>query len=77
MAKTVIKVENLSKQYRPGNVGLGTISHYINRWYQTTVRRREGPYFKIGEADDRTVKEESDFIWPLGNINFELENFKN
>jgi len=73
MSDTVIKVENLSRQYRPGNVGLGTISHDVNRWYQTTIRRREDPYLKIGEANGHSVKEESEYVWPLHDINFEVK----
>ena len=73
MSDTVIKVENLSKQYRPGNVGLGTISHDINRWYQTTIRRREDPYLKIGEDNGRSVKGESEYVWALRDINFEVK----
>lgn len=69
----VIKVENLSKQYRLGNVGLGSLSHDLNRWYQTTLRGREDPYLKIGEANDRSVKGESDYVWALQNINFEVK----
>lgn len=73
MANTVIKVENLSKQYRLGNVGLGTISHDVNRWYQTTIRRREDPYLKIGEENDRSVKGISEYVWALRDINFEVK----
>lgn len=73
MSNTVIKVENISKQYRLGNVGLGTLSHDINRWYQTTIRRREDPYLKIGETNDRAVKGESEYVWALRDINFEVQ----
>ena len=70
---TVIKVENLSKQYRLGNVGLGTISADLNRWYQTSLRGREDPYLKIGETNDRAVKGISDYVWALRDINFEVK----
>lgn len=73
MSDTVIKVENISKQYRLGNVGLGSLSHDINRWYHTTIRSREDPYLKIGDANDRSVKGESDYIWALRDINFEVK----
>ena len=69
---TVIKVENISKQYRLGNVGLGTLSHDLNRWYQTTLRRKEDPYLKIGEANDRSQKGNSEYVWALRDINFEV-----
>ncbi|MEO8416653.1 MAG: ABC transporter ATP-binding protein [Ginsengibacter sp.] len=70
---TVIKVENLSKQYRLGTVGTGTIGHDLNRWYQTTVRRRDDPYLKIGEENDRSVKGGSEYVWALRDINFDVK----
>jgi len=69
---TVIKVENLSKQYRLGQVGTGTISHDVNRWWHN-IRGKENPYLKIGESNDRTVKGESDYVWALKDINFEVK----
>lgn len=69
---TVIKVENLSKQYRLGQVGTGTISHDINRWWHR-LRGKEDPYLKIGEANDRTVKGDSEYVWALKDINFEVQ----
>ena len=69
---TVIKVENLSKQYRLGQVGTGTISHDVNRWWHK-IRGKEDPYLKIGESNDRTVKGDSDYVWALKDINFEVK----
>jgi len=68
----VIKVENLSKQYRLGQVGTGTISHDVNRWWHK-IRGKEDPYLKIGESNDRTLKGESDYVWALKDINFEVQ----
>jgi lipopolysaccharide transport system ATP-binding protein len=69
---SVIKVENLSKQYRLGTVGTGTLSHDLNRWWHR-VRGKEDPYLKIGEANDRATKGNSDYVWALRDINFEVE----
>jgi lipopolysaccharide transport system ATP-binding protein len=49
----VIRIENLSKQYRLGLVGTGTLSHDINRWWHR-VRGKEDPYLKVTEVNDRT-----------------------
>jgi lipopolysaccharide transport system ATP-binding protein len=68
----VIKVENISKQYRLGQVGTGTLSHDINRWW-SKVRGKEDPYLKIGEANDRTKTGNSDYVWSLKDINFEVK----
>lgn len=69
----VIKVEDLSKQYRLGNVGTGTLSHDLNRWWQTAILRKEDPYLQIGEANDRAVKGSSEYVWALQDINFEVK----
>jgi len=67
-----LKAENISKQYRLGQVGTGTLSHDLNRfWHQ--IRGKENPYLKIGEANDRTSKGDSEYVWSLCDINFEIE----
>ena len=71
MSKVVIKVENLGKQYRLGDVGTGTISNDLNRWWHK-VRGKEDPYLKIGDVNDRTKKGESDLVWAIKDINFEV-----
>lgn len=69
---TVIKVENLSKQYRLGDVGTGTLSHDLKRWWYQ-VRGKEDPYLRIGETNDRARKGESDYVWALKDINFDVK----
>lgn len=72
MKKLAIKAENISKQYRLGEVGTGTLSHDLNRfWYK--IRGKEDPYLIIGETNDRSKKGESDYVWSLRDLNFEIE----
>lgn len=68
----ILKVENISKQYRLGTVGTGTLSHDLNRWWHA-IRGKEDPYLKIGEANDRSTKATSDYVWALQDISFEVE----
>ena len=72
MSNTVIKVENVSKQYRLGQVSTGTISHDINRWWHV-LRGKEDPYLKIGEVNDRTKIGNSDYVWALKDMNFDVK----
>ncbi|HNP33341.1 MAG TPA: ABC transporter ATP-binding protein [Flavobacterium sp.] len=72
MKKLAIKAENISKQYRLGEVGTGTISHDLNRFWHK-LRGNEDPYLKIGDSNDRTSKGNSDYVWSLRDINFEVE----
>jgi len=67
----ILKAENISKQYRLGTVGTGTLSHDLNRWWHT-IRGKEDPYLKVGETNDRSSKGNSDYVWALQDINFEV-----
>ncbi len=71
MSEIILKVENVSKQYRLGQVGTGTITHDLNRWW-AKMRGKEDPFLKIGETNDRSIKGDSDYVWALQNINFEV-----
>ena len=70
---TAIKFENISKQYRLGVVSTQTLSHDLNRWWKMNVRGQEDPYLKIGEVNDRAHKGESEYVWALKDINFEVQ----
>ena len=68
-----IEFENVSKQYRLGLVGTGTLAHDIRRFWVTNILRQEDPYLKIGETNDRTSKGNSDYVWALRDITFNVE----
>ena len=67
----VLKAENISKQYRLGQIGTGTLSHDLVRFWHK-VRGKEDPYLKVGAANDRTSGETSGYVWALKDINFEI-----
>lgn len=68
-----IEFNNVGKQYRLGRVGTGTLSHDLNRWWQTSILGKEDPYLKIGEVNDRSTKGHSDYVWALKDISFKVE----
>lgn len=72
MSDIVIKAENIGKLYKLGEIGTGTISHDLNRWW-ARMRGKEDPFAKIGQANDRTVKGDNDWVWALQDINFEVK----
>ena len=67
-----VKVENLSKIYRLGEIGTGTISHDLERWLKVKVLGREDPFLSIGETNDRALKGDSNVVYSLKDINFEI-----
>ncbi len=72
MSNTILKFEDISKQYRLGLIGTGTLSHDLNRWWYR-IRGKEDPYLKVGQANDRATKGDSQYVWALKDINLEVK----
>tara|TARA_B100000767_G_C19774175_1_gene541705 strand:- start:3911 stop:5170 length:1260 start_codon:yes stop_codon:yes gene_type:complete len=71
MSEIVIKVENLTKIYRLGQVGTGTISHDLNKWWYK-VAGKDDPYTKVSQINDRTQLSKSNYVYALKDVNFQL-----
>lgn len=52
-------------------MGTGSLAHDLNRSWQR-LRGKEDPYLMIGETNDRTIKGNSEYVWALKDINFEV-----
>ena len=72
MSEIVLQVENVSKQYRLGQVGTGTIAQDLNRWWHM-LRGKEDPYLKVGDINDKSARGGSDFVWSLKDICFDVK----
>jgi lipopolysaccharide transport system ATP-binding protein len=72
MSDIAIKAEEIGKLYKLGEIGTGTISHDLNRWW-ARMRGKEDPFAKIGEENDRAAKGGSDWVWALKDVNFEVK----
>lgn len=72
MKNIILKAENISKQYRLGQVGTGTIKHDFNRFWHK-IRGKEDPYLKVGAVNDRSSKVKEEYVWALRDINFEVQ----
>ena len=70
---TAIEFNNISKQYRLGLVSTQTLSHDLNRWWQTSVLHKEDPYLKVGSVNDRSKAADSEYVWALRDIDFKVE----
>lgn len=72
MSDIILKVEDISKQYRLGLVGTGSLQHDIKRsWYK--VRGKEDPFLKVGSVNDRSAEATENYIWALKDIDFEVK----
>jgi lipopolysaccharide transport system ATP-binding protein len=70
MSKTIIRVENISKAYRLGQIGTGTLSDDIKVWW-AKARGKPNPLLKIGQEDHGN--REGEYLWALKDINFTVE----
>ena len=71
MAETVIEIHNLSKLYRLGQVGSGTLRNDLHRWWQL-ARGKEDPFLRLGQENIRDQKG-SEFVWALKDVSFEVK----
>jgi lipopolysaccharide transport system ATP-binding protein len=72
MGKYAIEVDNLSKQYRLGQVGGGTLRHDLQRVWSKMLGK-EDPFLHVGAVNNRSKKSLSDWVWALRDINFKVE----
>jgi lipopolysaccharide transport system ATP-binding protein len=72
MSKQIaISVDNLSKLYRLGQVGTGTLSHDLNRWWHQ-LRGKEDPYLKLGQENKRDAAG-GEWVWALKDVSFQVK----
>ncbi|HZY82566.1 MAG TPA: ABC transporter ATP-binding protein [Cyclobacteriaceae bacterium] len=72
MADTIIKIENISKQYRLGTIGTGTFAHDVNRWWYK-IRGKADPYVRISDVSLAGRKDSDEYVWALKGITFDVE----
>ena len=71
---TSIEFNHVGKQYRLGLVSTRTLSHDLDRWWQTAVLKKEDPYLLVGAVNDRsTAAGDEEYVWALRDIDFKVE----
>ncbi len=71
MQNQIISVRGISKMYRLGQVGTGTLIHDLNRWWHL-IRGKDDPYAKIAESNFRDSRGNSEYVWSLKDISFDV-----
>jgi len=74
MADTVIEVDNVSKYYRLGVIGTGTLRQDLSRWW-AMLRGKPDPTLRVDQVQDesRDAGYGRDHIWALKDISFEVK----
>lgn len=64
----VIEVDNLSKLYRLGTIGTGSLRQDMQHWVSRKVLKKPNPFFQLDAGEPS--KNTRDFIWALKDISF-------
>ncbi|HYK55878.1 MAG TPA: ABC transporter ATP-binding protein, partial [Flavisolibacter sp.] len=70
MPEKVLEVQDLSKLYRLGAIGTGSLRQDIQYWWNKSVLRREDPFF---QQQDEEAERANQLIWALKNVSFQLK----
>src|SRR5580658_1240091 len=70
MSKVVISAENVSKAYRLGQIGGGTLREDFARWWAKALHKPD-PYLKIGE--EHRARRMGEQFWALDDVSFEVK----
>lgn len=70
MSNTVIQAENISKLYRLGTIGTGSLKQDINQWWQSKILNKKDAFFH----DDNNSDEPSNkYLWALRDVSFNIK----
>ena len=72
MSKIRIRVEDISKSYNLGELGIGTLSQDLTRFW-AKLQGKEDPFALVGDENDRTLKSDNDFVYALKDISFDVK----
>ena len=65
MSDIIIQAENISKVYRLGTIGTGSLRQDMQSWWNKKVIKKDDPFF----VNDRISKQH---IWALKNVSFDI-----
>lgn len=68
MADLALQVENLSKMYKLGSIGTGSLRQDLHRWWTKDILKKADPFFTgLG------LEGSSKAFWALENVNLEIK----
>lgn len=70
MSETIIEVNNISKLYRLGTLGTGSLRQDLKLWWESRVLKKKNEFFQIG--NDEEGASPNNHLWALKNVSFEV-----
>jgi lipopolysaccharide transport system ATP-binding protein len=72
MSEVGIQVDNISKLYRLGVIGTGSLRQDLQVFWNTSVLGKKDPFFTLGPESGASY-DTSKYLWALQNISFEVK----
>ncbi len=71
MSELIIKAENISKSFRLGTIGTGSLRQDIMLWWKSQIRKKDDTFFQLSndQIEDTTS---NSILWALKDISFEI-----
>lgn len=70
MAATVLEVQQLSKMYRLGAIGTGSLRQELQYWWNKKVLKKDDPFFL---EQQQHAERNNEILWALRNVSFTVE----
>lgn len=70
--KPIIRIQNLSKSYRIGTIGTGTLNDDFKRWWYK-IKGKEDPFSLIGNDNENNSSKSNKHVWALKNVSFDIQ----
>ncbi len=69
-SNAVIEVDHLSKLYKLGTIGTGSLRQDLQYWWNRSVLKKPNPFFDL-QGGESSI-EQKNFIWALKDISFKV-----
>src|ERR1044071_10403471 len=70
MSELIIKAENISKSFRLGTIGTGSLRQDIMLWWKSQIRKKDDTFFQLNSNPIEEAT--SNLLWALKNVSFEI-----
>ncbi len=71
MSDIIIQAENISKLYRLGTLGTGSLKQDLTMWWESKVLKKTNPFFQT-DSDGADGPIQNNFLWSLKNVSFDI-----
>jgi lipopolysaccharide transport system ATP-binding protein len=68
----IIRVEKVSKLFRLGTLGTGSLRQDVSLWWKKTVLNKTGTLFQSDSVENFSAVNKN-YLWALKNVNFEID----